>query len=164
MTETTIENWIVIDYKNKATRTRKSEPSATELGKNEIVTRLGIDVVVPEPEVEPVTARVEVPAPTVEDIDAEDLDAEDVRDWREVADAVIEENASRFIVSATFDGEEVTGGTVNRKRWRRDRDGLVLDVLEASPGRPEISAVSSYLDNAIEDRAEAYREEARAGE
>lgn len=85
-----IENWLVIDWKSGATRTRKSEP--TDLGTYEIATRLSIDVEVPDVEVPDLAARVEVPQPHVQTAVLESVDEEDLPDHADVAAEIVDDH------------------------------------------------------------------------
>jgi len=89
-----IHNWLIIDWQNGSTRTRKSEPDPSSLGTHEIATEVHLDLVIPEVDVDNLTARVEVPQPRVEATELEDL-----------ATAVAERSYNR---SAAKDNEDRT--------------------------------------------------------
>lgn len=145
MTDTNrIQNWIVIDYKTGDMNIRKTQPSASELGKNEIMTEISVDVITPEPDFEPLSATLEVPAPTVRDADIEDLDDGDVRTWQEVADDILDRTGHMFVE----DGELVEG------RWLDHEAETVVEVFEASVERPDVADVRKYLTDELRRRAE----------
>lgn len=139
MNTKTIENWLIIDWKNSKTRTRSTEPTATDLGTNEVVAPISIDVVIPEVEVDELTARVEVPKPRVEETELADIDADGVTDWQDIADEILE---TEFGDSFHWSWEN----------WRGERDRYVLRILEQSPGRPSVDEVREYCDEVVQER------------
>lgn len=146
------QNWLIVDYRTGDMNVRKTEPSPSDLGKNELATEVVVDVVVPEPDLEALTATLEVPTPTVRDADVHDLDAAAVRTWQEVADDRLDDVQHMFL----DDGRVVEG------RWVEHENDIVLDVLEASVDRPAVDDVREYLAEELERRAEADGEVAEA--
>lgn len=133
-----IHNWLIINWQNGSTRTRKSEPSTTELGTHEIATELHLDVVIPEVQVDELTARVEVPQPRVEATELDDLDADDVDDWRDVADEKLDYFAENYENSWDM--------------WRGERSEILLQIIDGAPGRPAVDEVRQYCDDWIREQ------------
>ena len=128
-----IENWLIINWKAGSTRTRKSRPSASDLGTHELSTRLALDIIIPEVEVPELTATVEVPQPRVEAAAMDDVDADDVPDWQDVADEVLDESPG-----ARPD----------------DDDYLTLEVLRRTPDNPDVDDVRRYISRGIREEVE----------
>lgn len=127
----TIENWLIINWKEGNTRTRKGEPDQRKLGTHEIATRLQIDVVIPEVEIPELAARVEVPGPQVETAVLDDLDEEDLPDWKSVADDVLRDRLGD-------DGADI-------EDLKDAMSDMVVQTLQDAPGRPDVDDVEGYL-------------------
>jgi len=134
--EEQIKNWLVINWRQGTTRTRKSKPDPTKLGTHELVTTLTLNVTIPEVDVPELRADVEVPQPRVEASELSDLEVEDSADWMDVADDVVDENPD----ADPYD----------------EVDRLVVSVLEDAPDRPDVTEVRRYIQNQLR---EAYRGE-----
>jgi len=139
MTNKTIQAYLIVDWKQGATRTRTTEPSASELGTNELVTPITLDVIVPEVQVEELSARIEVPEPRVIETDMADRDAQDIPGWQEIADEYLAP-----LREAHDPGAE----------WLDERDAILVEVLQEAPGRPDIEDVSEYCERQIETAIE----------
>lgn len=135
MTDKTIEAYLVVDWKQGSTRTRATEPLATELGTNELVTPISLDVIVPEVEVEELTARIEVPEPRVVETEMADREADDAADWRAVADELLEP-----VLQSSTPGRE----------WLDERDAILVEILQEAPGRPSIDKVKEHCADRVE--------------
>lgn len=85
----TLDQWLVINWKQGSTRTRKSEPP--DLGTYEIATRLVVDIEIPEVDVPELAATVQVPQPFVQTAVLENVDEEDLPDWSDTAEQVLHE-------------------------------------------------------------------------
>jgi len=129
--EETIENWLVINWREGTTRTRKSKPDPSSLGTHEISTSLTLNVTIPEVETPELRADVEVPQPRVEASELSDLEAEDSPDWMDVADEVVDDNHE----ADPYD----------------EVDRLVVSVLEDAPGRPDVDEVKRYLQTQLRE-------------
>lgn len=144
MPEHQIQNWLIINWKDPSTRTRKSEPKASDLGTHELATELTLDVVIPEVDVDSLHARVEVPTPRVEQSEIEGLDAEDAPDWQDVADEAVGQFFERHDTWAD---------------WRDLSDKFTLNVIRNAPSRPPVEKVQGYLRTrvrgGIQEREEA---------
>lgn len=123
-----IENWLIINWQSGSTRTRKSEPGASDLGTHELATRLSLDIIIPEVEVPELSATVEVPQPRVEAAAMDDVDAEDAPDWRDVLDEVLEEHQDE------------------------DESTLALRILERAPGHPDVGDVRRAVHEKLRKR------------
>lgn len=147
MPEHQIQNWLIINWKDPSTRTRKSEPKASDLGTHELATELTLDVVIPEVDVDSLHARVEVPTPRVEQSEIDDLDAEDAPDWQDIADEMIEEFFERY---------EEWGD------WLELADQYALRVLRDAPARPPVTDVQNYLRTNVREGIQERQEAADA--
>lgn len=137
MTEHTITNWLVIDWKAESTRTRKSKPSQTDLGTNELATKLTLDVEIPEVEVDELRAKVKVPKPRVEKTALEDIDDENAPGWVDVADEVVDD----YLESLDNFGD-----------WMDHRADAILEVVEHSPEVVDVEAVRDYCNREVRRR------------
>lgn len=81
MTEKTIEGWLVVDWKSGQHRTRKSKPSYSELGNNELLAKLSIDITVPEVDVPTLAVDIDVPEPQIHAATLEALGEDELPDW-----------------------------------------------------------------------------------
>ncbi|GAB7011755.1 hypothetical protein JCM18549_00260 [Halolamina salina] len=129
--EETIENWLVINWREGTTRTRKSKPDAAKLGTHELATSLTLNVTIPDVDVPELVADVEVPQPRVEASELSDLETEDSPDWMDVADEIVDEHPE----TDPFD----------------EIDQLVVAVLEDTPGRPDVEEVKRYLQQQLRE-------------
>ncbi|MFW5905557.1 MAG: hypothetical protein ACOCUO_01775, partial [archaeon] len=87
----TITGWLVVDWRNGKHRTRQSKPKASELGANEILSKLKVEVEIPEVETTTLSAKARVPKPQVHASDLENLDDDELPEWSNVADHKIEQ-------------------------------------------------------------------------
>jgi len=133
MTEKTLSGWLVVDWKEGNHRTRMSKPSAGELGTNELVAELAIDVTVPEVEVPTLAVEIDVPEPQVYAATLQALDDSDLPDWSNVANDKVEANRVAF---------EQAG---NATEWEAAVDTATVDALRETPGRPEVENVREYV-------------------
>lgn len=146
MTEThEIAAWLVVDWRSGSTRTRKSKPANQELGTNELLAELAIEVAVPEVDVPTLAARIEVPEPRVQAATLEALDEEELPDWTDTAAEVVEEHCDRV-------------ADPGPDEWTVEQ--LSFRVLERDPGRPDPELVSEFVQDLLESVAE--REEVAA--
>lgn len=89
MTEKTIDGWLVVDWKTGKHKTRQTEPDYSDLGKNDLVAKLKINITVPEVEVSTLSVDIDVPKPQVHQAVLEALDESDLPGWTDaVADVV----------------------------------------------------------------------------
>ncbi len=129
--EETIQNWLVINWREGTTRTRKSKPDASKLGTHELTTSLTLNVTIPDVDVPELVADVEVPQPRVEASELSDLEAEDSPDWMDLADEIVDEHPE----ADPFD----------------EVDQLVVAVLEDAPGKPDVKEVKRYLQQQLRE-------------
>jgi hypothetical protein len=130
----TISGWLVVDWKDETHRTRKSKPSASELGANELLAKLAIDVSVPEVDVPTLAVDIDVPEPQVYAATLDALDEEDLPDWSDEAAAVVD-NEELKISNAANDQE--FGDVV---------DELTAKVLLRVETRPNPANVREYVE------------------
>lgn len=133
-----IKNYLIIDWRNETTRTRATEPNASDLGTNEVVAPISVDVVIPEVEVDELTARVEVPKPRVEEIELADVDADGVTDWEDVADEYL------GVFEETYECSWET--------WETEESDFILQIIQDAPGRPDVEEVRAYCNDEMADR------------
>lgn len=131
--EEVIDDWLVINWQDLNTRTRKSKPQPGDLGPRELATQLQLTIRVPDVELPTLDAEVEVPAPRVEASELEDVDAEDVPDWQDVADELVE----RY---GTDDWDA------------RDVKALTVETLEEAAERPDVDDVQDHIRSALRER------------
>lgn len=137
MPEETIQHWLIIDWQNSNTRTRKSKPAASDLGTHELATELTLDVIIPEVDVDELRATVEVPKPRVEQTALADADADDAPDWMDVADEVVDD----FLERHGYDWSE----------WWENEDSYLLEAVEQSPTNPPVDDLRQYCDDKVRD-------------
>jgi hypothetical protein len=92
MTEKEIEEYLIINWKEGKTRTRKSEPQTSELGTNEVYAELEVAVNIPEVDVAKIAAKVDVPEARVEAANLQALTDEELPDWTDTALEVVNDN------------------------------------------------------------------------
>jgi hypothetical protein len=132
MTEKTISGWIVVDWRKGKHRTRQSKPKASELGSNELLAKLSIDVHVPEVEVPELAVEIDVPEPHVRAATLEALDEEQLPGWADVA--------NELIPSTIPDDPEAFENEVNR---------VTVRTLTEANTRPDPDAVREYVDETM---------------
>lgn len=142
------DQWLVIDWKTGESRTRKSKPSATNLSANELLAELKIGVEVPEVTVPTLGVEIDVPEPQVYQSNMDALSAEDLPDWTEAADAVVE-NHEQALLTALDDPEA----------WRNHIDTLTTRTLRDAPGRPPVEQVREYITDYAEYFVRGERDE-----
>lgn len=114
-TTKTVTGWLIIDWRKGKHRTRKSKPNASELGANEIMSKLKVEVEIPEVETTTLSTKARVPKPQVHASDLESLDADELPQWSNVADQKIEEFNDDIMEAETAgDYETIVMGAVAR--------------------------------------------------
>lgn len=103
MAEKTIDGWLVVDWKQGTTRTHQTKPGASEIGTNELLAELRVDVTVPDIEVPTLAVEIDVPEPQVYSATLDALDDEDLPDWSNVAAEVVADREAE-IASSSADG------------------------------------------------------------
>jgi hypothetical protein len=127
------QQWLVIDWKTGDSRTRKSEPAASDLNANELLAELVVDVEVPEVEVPTLAVEIEVPEPQVYQATMEALDEADLPDWTAAANDVLEANTERI-------------ETADRREQSELINDLTTRTLMNAPGRPATKQVREYIE------------------
>lgn len=128
----TIKQWLIIDWKTGNTRTRKSKASQSELGTNELQAKIDIEVNVPEVDIPSLALEIDVPEPQVYAATLEAIDDEDLPDWAESANEVIEQD--RVAIQNAADGD-----------LDRIAESLTARTLLETPGRPDPEHVRDYI-------------------
>jgi hypothetical protein len=139
MGDKTIGVWLIVDWRKGQTRTRKSEPKASELGTNELKAKVEIDVTVPDVDVPTLSLEIDVPEPRVYAATIEALSDDDLPEWSEVAIDKVEQNQIPF---------EDAG---NAPEWKEAVDTVSMDTLRDAPGRPDVEAVRHFVDKTARD-------------
>lgn len=160
--EKTITGWLVVDWKKEQHRTRKSKPSATDLGSNELLAELKVNVSVPDVDVPTLAVDIDVPEPQVFAATMEALDDEDLPDWTDAANDVVNDHADAI--------QDVTSQAEQRDLV----DTLTTRTLLSVNTRPEPDQVRRYVDQMVhrvangnpageQTDAERYAEQQEAG-
>jgi len=136
MTEKTISGWLVVDWRSGSHRTRKSKPSQSELGTNELLAELSIDVHVPDVEVPTLSAQIDVPEPRVHAATMEALDEQDLPEWTEAANDVIDAEAVAIRQAANGDLARII-------------DSIAMQTLEDAPGLADPELVKDYVSDVV---------------
>jgi len=136
MPEKTISGWLIIDWQQGSHRTRKSKPGAAELGTNELVAELTVDVNVPEVEVPELAVEIDVPEPHVHAATLEALDDEQLPGWTDIANDVIE--------------PPIPGDYVE---FQSEVDSVSMQVLTKASTRPDPEAVRDYVGETMREVA-----------
>jgi len=137
MTDKTITAWLIIDWRDGSHRTRQSKPKTSELATNELMTKVEIDVSVPDVDVPTLSAKIDVPEPRVYAATMDALDDDDLPDWTDTANDVID---SEMIAI-----EQASSGDLDRIV-----ESMVAQTLMQSPGRPEPELVQDYIADMVD--------------
>jgi len=141
MPEKTITGWLVVDWRDGSHRTRKSKPKKSELGANELLAELNIDVHVPEVDVPTLAAKIDVPEPRVHAATMEAVSEEDLPDWTEAASAAIDQEKVAIRQAANGDLQRIV-------------DSITMRTLEDAPGYPDPELVKEYVGDAVRELRE----------
>lgn len=131
-----ITGYLVVDWRKESLRARKTEPTQSELGSNELVGDLDVTVTLPEIDVPTASAEFEVPEPMVENAMLEALDERSFTDWEKMAESEIAER-----IDAIREAEDDRVGNLC--------DGIVVSTLRAARGRPDVADVEEYVTAAV---------------
>lgn len=129
----TIGGWLVVDWRDETHRTRKNKPSSTELGTNELLAELQVDVTVPDVEVPTLAVEIDVPEPQVHAATLEALDDEDLPDWTDTANEVVNDHATAI------------QDTTSQQESRELVDQLTTRTLVNVSTRPDPQKVRKYV-------------------
>lgn len=88
--EKSINGWLVVDWKSGQHRTRKSKPKQSELGNNELLAKLAIDVTIPKVDIPTLAVDIDVPEPQVYAATIEALGEDELPDWTDAVHEVVE--------------------------------------------------------------------------
>lgn len=138
-TDKTIGGWLVVDWRKGQHRTRKSKPKASELGKNELLARLKINVTIPEVEVSTLAVDIDVPEPHVQSAILEALSDEELPDWTDVVAEQVE----------AFGGVDAA-----KTEWPNSRDIITGRSLVEMNVRPDPQKVQDYVDAVLRGEAD----------
>lgn len=124
--ERTIKYWLVFDWKDEDVRARKTKPSRSDLGTNELLVQGELTVVKPEIEVPKLATELQIPEARIRRAVADGMKLEqDEPDWKATVDEVVQEN-----------GDLVREHQV---------DALVGKVMLADPGSPPPEEVRDII-------------------
>jgi len=132
-----ITGYLRIDWKNGKLSARKTEPSASELGANELLAPVEINVEVPEIEQTPLSLDLTVPEPRVTASELSQIPDDEMPDWT----AVAEENiaASEQEIHATETPEQI----------RSVVEQIAARVMLDAPGMPKPEHVEEYVNERV---------------
>lgn len=134
MREKQITGWLIIDWKTGKHRSRQSKPEYSELGKNELLAKLTINIRIPEVEEASLAVEIDVPQPMIRQAVLEALDEEDLPGWTDaVADVVREYEAS---AEFDIDADDPHLGQL--------ADAITTQALMRIESRPDPKAVREY--------------------
>jgi hypothetical protein len=145
MPEKEITGWLIVDWRDGSHRTRKNKPTRSELGSNELLAELNVDVHVPEVDVPTLAARIDVPEPRVRAATMDAVSEDDLPDWTATAEEALDARRRAL--------EEASPGSI-----QSEVDSLAMRTLEEGPGYPDPELVREY----IEDRVGEIREQSDA--
>jgi len=127
-----IRQYLIIDWKDETTRTRKSKPTASDLGTNEVYAELEIDVHIPEVDVATIAAKVDVPEARVEAANLQALSDEELPDWTDTATEVFENVGGDYLATDGYNTNDVV-------------DIVTARALTEMSTRPDPEKVQDYV-------------------
>lgn len=131
MAETkTITGWLVVDWKKGNHRTRKSKPSAGDLGKNELLAKISIEVHVPDVPTAELAVAIDVPEPQVRQAALEALSPDQLPDWTDEVPEVVS------MYEDELEGDQPYGDVIN---------SMAFQVLSRVESRPDPETVRRYI-------------------
>lgn len=130
----TIHGWLVVDWKEESHRTRKNKPGASELGTNELLAELEVNVSVPDVEVPTLAVNIDVPEPQVFAATLEALDDDELPDWSDVANEQVHQERLAFKNAA------------NAQEFGNVVDQVTTRVLMEVNSRPDPANVREYVE------------------
>lgn len=130
-----IGGWLIVDWKKGSHRTRQNKPKASELGNNEVMAELSVEVTVPEVDVPTLAVAIDVPEPQVFAATLEALDEDDLPDWSDTAIDVVE------------DHREAIADTSGQSAYRDVVDLMTTRVLMKVNTRPPPDEVRKFVDH-----------------
>jgi hypothetical protein len=128
----TITAWLIIGWRDGSHRTRQSKPTGSELGTNELLTKVEVDVSVPDVDVPTLAAKIDVPEPRVYAATMDALDDDDLPDWTDTANDQITQD--EVAIDQADDGD-----------LDRIVDSIVARTLMHAPGRPDPDIIQDYV-------------------
>jgi hypothetical protein len=137
MSEKTIEGFLRVDWKKEKITGRKTEPNASELGANEILVPVEINVTFPETEVPTLSVDVEAPTARVEAGELESIPADEQPGWTDVVEELVAERESD--IEDTETPEEI----------KEIVKSITATTLIDAPGRPKAEHVSDYTHECV---------------
>lgn len=151
MTEKTITGWLVVDWKSGQHRTRKSKPSHTELGNNELLAKIKVHVTVPKVDVPTLAVDIDVPEPQVHAAALEALADDELPDWTDAVRDSVEQFEERIREADRADLLEL-------------RDVITTRALLEINTRPDPNRVRDYVDELVYRLADGEEVAAIAGD
>jgi len=149
MPEKTISGWLIVNWRDGSHRTRQSKPSQSELGSNELLAELSIDVHVPEVEVPTLATKIDVPEPRVHAATLDALSEDDLPEWTGAATEAIETEELAIKQAANGDLDRII-------------DSITMRTLENTPGLPDPDLVKEYVTDAVVKVRDEEREVSKA--
>lgn len=130
----TITGWLVVDWRSGNHRTRKSKPSASDLGSNELLAKLEVNVTVPEVDVPTLAVDIDAPEPQVFAATMEALSEDELPDWTDVVSEVVHEA-----------GSEIEAAADDPEALQRVVEQLTARTLVRVNSRPKPEQVQDYV-------------------
>lgn len=134
----TITGYAIVDWKKGDVRSRKTKPTLSELGNNELLANLRFDVHVPEIDIPTLAAEIDVPEPMVYSATLEALDDRELPDYAKTADGVITEVADELLDAEPDELEGLVSS-------------IVVQTLRETRGRPRVELVEEYVTDVVEE-------------
>ena len=126
MPESTIKYWLVFDWKDEDVRARKTKPSRSSLGTNELLVQGELTVKKPEIEVPKLATELQIPEARIRRVMADGMQVDtDHPDWYATVDEVLE--AHTWVIEED------------------DPNAATLLVLKEDPGSPPVEAVEDRV-------------------
>ena len=148
MPEKTIDGWLIVDWKQGTHRTRKSKPGARELGNHELLAKLTVNVTIPEIDVPELALQIDVPEPQVYAASLEALEGDELPDWTDVANEIIDAHDER-IAGIDEDDWEMLDAIAKE---------LTTETLVELKSRPDPGGVKHYIHRVCQQLAEPEQE------
>lgn len=130
--EKVIRQYLVVDWSQETTRTRKSKPD--NLGKYELLTEIEVEVNLPdEPDVPTLSAEIDVPEAQIYSATLEALDDEDLPDWSQEAEGVVQDSLEETVELSEQELESLVHEMTSK-------------VLIQANSRPKPERVAEYVE------------------
>lgn len=142
MPESTIKYWLVFDWKDEDVRARKTKPSRSDLGTNELLVQGELTVRKPEIEVPTLATELDIPEARIRRVAADGMQTDaDEPGWYATVDEVLEQNPDLI--------------------EKEDPNAATILVMKEDPGSPPVEAVGDRVREQMRKHIEDFNEENR---